>query len=616
MAIRAKRYFSWDMIPIPDRVVANWVHRDIVDDLERKNQSRLLALLLVIGTILASVLPFTLIPAFNAQIIAAPVMALSAGTLVLACVLMQTGRRKMVEILTLLLAASGLAAAGIATGGLASPMLPLVLLLPAEAFRLRKDRQALLAGFGTLAAVLCILAAAQFMFPLAPLRTAGSNVASIAVIAALGVYGALFVVNLIPGQVEQVPQAASADSGERTYDHLPGLISLHDVRGDIVSIYGADAPDLLERIGDVAGRGLVEHMHVSDRIRFLQAIDRMRTGSATQSIEVRMRQDAEDEGKDQFLHLSMQLVALRDNGSFSGFIAQSTDNGVGVKLRRAFAQKTEEAEAANEAKTRFLAAVSHELRTPLNAILGFSDLLSGEFLGASLSPEQREYVGLIHQSGQHLLSVINSMLDLSKIEAGRYELNLETFNIKEVVEMCEAMLAPQAAGKNIVLNARVAKGDRKITACRRALQQILINLMANAIKFTEEDGVVTVDVCEDTGWISLSVSDTGIGISEADLEKIGAPFVQVESQYARQYEGTGLGLSLVKGLVALHGGQFGIESTVDVGTTVTIRLPADGPQRDQNLVDTQPAAAVEFPPRLTRKKQPAMETGHDQAKTA
>ena len=597
--------------------MANWVHRDIADECERSNQSRLLALLLVLGTLLASVFPLTLIPAFGAQAIAAPILGISAGALGLAGILMQTGRRVIVETATLVLATTGLCAAGLATGGLASPILPLLLLLPAECYRLRRDRSALLNGTIAATSAIVFLSAVQIVVPLEPWRGAVVDVVSIIAIAVLGVYGVMFVSMQSAEQQTAESRDGSGDlEATAMLNCLPGLISLHDSRGYVVSVSGANAPGLLKSIGDITGRRLVEHMHVSDRIRFLQAIDRMRTGCDSQRIEVRMRKDPDNTDNEQFLHLSMQLAALRDRGELTGFIAQSADNGPGVQLRHDLVRKTEEAEAANEAKTRFLAAVSHELRTPLNAILGFSDLLSGEFLGASLSNEQREYVGLIRQSGQHLLEVINSMLDLSKIEAGRYELNLETFDIREVVETCESMLAQQASGKNIVLNARVAKGDHRITACRRALQQILINLMANAIKFTEDNGIVTVDVSEQDGWVNMIVSDTGIGIAQSDLEKIGAPFVQVENQYARQYEGTGLGLSLVKGLVALHDGRFHIESAVKVGTTVTVCLPVDGPQQSRIEIGAEGAGTVEFPPRLTPRLESKMEKRHGQAKRA
>ncbi|WP_419913260.1 sensor histidine kinase [Hoeflea sp.] len=598
-----------------DRTVANWVHRDIVHDNERNIQSRLIALLLIAGTILASVFPFTLIPAFGARAAAAPVLALSATLLALSGILMQTGHRRAIETATLMLGAISLTAATVATGGLTSAVLPLVLLFPAEAYRIRRDRQALQAGFGAMAFVLVATAVMQISLHLPSVpRAGGADIASVAVIVALGIYGLLFALGLRrPGSANDKAAKPAAGSGFDVVAVLPGLVTRHDARGDVVSVAGADAAEMLEQIGDITGRGLIEHMHVSDRIRFLQAVDDLRTGCTVNSINVRLRKGTDKSKQDQFLHLSIRLVADRRQSDFRGFLAQAYDIGEMVELQRAYAKKAEEADAANEAKTRFLAAVSHELRTPLNAILGFSDFLSGEYLGDSLSREQREYVGLISESGQHLLSVINSMLDLSKIEAGRYELNLETFNVKEAVDTCEAMLAQQAQEKGVVLNARVAKGRRKITACRRALQQILINLMANAIKFTDSGGVVTVDALEKDGWVELSVSDTGIGIAQDDLRRIGAPFVQVESRYDRQYEGTGLGLSLVKGLVALHGGQFSIDSTIDIGTTVTVRLPIGGPERPDGTVQDN---AVEFPPRLKGIENNTMETVHDQAKTA
>ncbi|MEM6461277.1 MAG: HAMP domain-containing sensor histidine kinase [Pseudomonadota bacterium] len=590
-----------------------------MDAHERNIQSRILALLLVIGTVLASVIPVALIPILGAQTVAAPILGLSAAALGLAGVLIHTGHRRSVEIATLVLSSAGLFAAAYATGGLASPVLPLLLLLPAESFRLRRTSQALKTGFAAALAVAATLGAAQFLVGLEPWRGPGGEIASMVVVVALGVYGAM----VVQEQLRRMQQTDSDAKGAPEHADpialmakLPGLVSLHDMRGHLVSASGTQAQLLLDRIGELSGRGMIEHMHVSDRIRFLQAIDQLRTGCETQRVDVRMRKLGDFSEDEQFLHLSMHLAAIRENGELTGFVAQSIDNAAGVELRHQLASKSEEAVAANEAKTRFLAAVSHELRTPLNAILGFSDLLSGEFLAASLSSEQREYVGLIRQSGQHLLDVINSMLDLTKIEAGRYELNPETFNVSEVIDTCESMLTQQARGKNIVLNTRVVKGDVRITACRRALQQILINLMANAIKFTEDNGVVSVDATEQNGWIVLTVADTGIGIAQSDLEKIGAPFVQVESQYARQYEGSGLGLSLVKGLVALHGGHFTIESALKVGTTVTVCLPVDGPDKTDDAVDAATKRAVEFPPRLTRQLEDRMEARHGQAKTA
>ena len=189
------------------------------------------------------------------------------------------------------------------------------------------------------------------------------------------------------------------------------------------------------------------------------------------------------------------------------------------------------------------------MRTPLNAIIGFSDILAREYFGTFSDERQREYVGLIHQSGHHLLSLVNTMLDMSKIEAGRYELFAESFKIAEAVSNCEAMLGLQASEKGVTLTHRVARGVDELTADRRAVQQILINLVGNAIKFTDSGGVVSTDVELRGQTLRLVVCDTGIGMPASQIERIGEAFLQGQNSLSRNYEGTGLGLSLVKGLV-------------------------------------------------------------------
>lgn len=383
------------------------------------------------------------------------------------------------------------------------------------------------------------------------------------------------------------------------YDLFAGLVTVHDPLGQVSAVYGRDAARFLEWMRDPRGRGFFEQIHVSDRIVFLQAIDRLRQGCDQSTIDIRFERSSMLSSCDQFVHLRCEMTAVMDGG-LSSIVVQSRDVSQEARLRRESAQKTTEAETANEAKTRFLAAVSHELRTPLNAILGFSDILLGEYFGRLENDRQREYVSLINQSGLHLLAVVNAMLDMSKIEAGRYELICDSFPVSGVVTACEAMLGLQAETKGVKLTSRIMRNVTEVTADRRAIQQILINLVGNAIKFTESGGLVTIDAEMAGSELKLVVSDTGIGIAADKIDLIGQPFMQIQNGYNRTHEGTGLGLSLVKGLVSLHGGQFSVTSRPGEGTVVTVTIPADGSgirEPDAPVDNTM----VEFPPRLPER---------------
>ena len=377
-----------------------------------------------------------------------------------------------------------------------------------------------------------------------------------------------------------------------------GLVLLFDPQGSVTAVGGRDRAEFLSWMRDPSGRGFIEQVHISDRILFLQAVDTLRQGRDALGTDLRLERSAVIEGSDQFIHIRMEMSARRDSeGRLTGIVSQSRDVSYDQQLRDEANRKTAEAESANDAKSRFLAAVSHELRTPLNAILGFSDILSGEYFGKLENNRQREYVGLIRQSGAHLLSVVNTMLDMSKIEAGRYELVPEPFPIEASIGACEAMLALQAKEKGLTLSSRVQRGLGDIVADQRAIQQVLINLVGNAIKFTDAGGAVTIDAAMAEGMLKLSVCDTGIGIAADRLASLGQPFVQIQNDYTRRYAGTGLGLSLVKGLVGLHGGSFAIASAPGEGTAITILIPLDG----SGVVVHQPVDAnrtVDFPPRL------------------
>jgi cell cycle sensor histidine kinase DivJ len=216
--------------------------------------------------------------------------------------------------------------------------------------------------------------------------------------------------------------------------------------------------------------------------------------------------------------------------------------------------------------------MGHELRTPLNAIIGFSDMLTNSALKISGS-DQVEYAKLINGSGRHLLSVVNSMLDTSKIEAGHFELARERFVPARAIENCVDLLALQAREAGVELRLRLAQNLPEIAADRRAFSQILINLISNAIKFTQRGGRITVGASCDASRLVMTVEDTGVGIEQNDIARLGEAFFQARSYRDRRPDGAGLGLSIVKGLVKLHDGEVDIRSRVDEGTRVTIRLP-------------------------------------------
>lgn len=234
----------------------------------------------------------------------------------------------------------------------------------------------------------------------------------------------------------------------------------------------------------------------------------------------------------------------------------------------------EAAEAANVAKTQFLANMSHELRTPLNAILGFSEMMKLQAFGPLGDDKYSEYAHDIHFSGSHLLSLINDVLQISKIEAGSHNLHMETFYVPEFVRECIVISNERAVQLGVSLVNEVPQDLGAILADRRAIQQCLINILSNAIKFTHENGMVTLCASKDARWFNFTITDTGIGIDENDLPKLAQPFTQIErAQTALIHEGTGLGLTITRNLVEMHGGVLIIDSELNVGTVVTIRLP-------------------------------------------
>ncbi len=232
----------------------------------------------------------------------------------------------------------------------------------------------------------------------------------------------------------------------------------------------------------------------------------------------------------------------------------------------------ERAEAANRAKSEFLANMSHELRTPLNAILGFSELLITNMFGPLGSDKYDEYAKDIHDSGKHLLNVINDILDMSKIEAGRMDIERQSVDLAPLIEEALRITSIPAKDKGISISRSVSEG-LTLSADRRAMKQVLINLLSNAVKFNDHGGRITLKARRVNNTFILSIADSGIGIPKSALGKIGQPFEQVQSQYAKSKSGSGLGLAISRSLVQLHGGNMRIFSRQHVGTTISLRLP-------------------------------------------
>lgn len=368
---------------------------------------------------------------------------------------------------------------------------------------------------------------------------------------------------------------------------LPGLVTRHSTDANVISVHGLAPEAISARADNLLGKGFINQIYVSDRIEFFSAIDKLRQGDKHITLDLRFetgfdktrKTDVPSSG--QFKHIKSHLIGIHNAaGELVEFYIQNMDVTEEIKMKVQFDELSEAARDADVTKTSFLAGVSHELRTPLNSIMGFSDVLIHEVIAPLPDKRHMEYVKLIRGSGEHLLTVVNTMLDMSKIQNGQYSLFNEPFEFKPLLDRTKSMLDIQAGKKKINLTCRAAKDLPEVIADSRALQQILINLVGNAIKFTQDRGVVTVDVQVENHMFTLCVSDTGIGIPADKLSQIGQPFMQVNSSLARQHEGTGLGLSLVKGLVDLHNGEFLIESIEGQGTQVTITIPQLGSYMD------------------------------------
>jgi two-component system, cell cycle sensor histidine kinase DivJ len=518
--------------------------------------------------------------------------------ILIAYFLSRTGQYESAHVLSSLALTGLVTAVAVETGGIASFAAIWLVVVPLEA-SLSSSRRvvALAATFALGAAGFLLLMGALDLLP--PVTEIGKEQGALA---ALGIISAaLYATGLALGAESLARTSfwllyAEEDRYRLLARNMTDVITRHGRNGAVLfaspaaeSLFGAKVADLL-------GRGLFDRVHVADRPAYLTALADAATLAEDRSAEFRVRRavaEAAPAMATQFIWIEMRCRPLAagegETEQDREVVAVMRDTTERKAQQQAIEAARAEAERANQAKGHFLATMSHELRTPLNAIIGFSEMLTKES-SLLIGPERRhEYAHLINESGHHLLSVVNDILDMSKIETGNFEIRPEAFAPGHVIADACDLLRHKAREAGIDLVARLSDKVPEIIADKRALNQIMLNLLSNAIKFTDRGGKVTVGAEAHVSTITVTVEDSGVGIGPDDLPRVGDPFYQARSSYNRRHDGTGLGLSIVKGLVALHGGNLEITSRLGEGTRVAVRLPLDC--GNVRVADVEPAIA-------------------------
>jgi len=479
-------------------------------------------------------------------------------------------RLTVLEQAGLALSATLIGYLGYLTGGLGSPLTVWLVLVPAEA-ALAGGRQAVgRAGFAA-ALVLVALAVVQMFGYLPPSRlpvpVPGATAAAI--------LAALIQAGLIAAAAQDRQRAAdrAAEHGAAMYqllaDNAVDLITRHAPDGRILFASPAAIALLKQTPTRLEGAMPAELAHPDD-LSAIEAAFRVSAYSGRESAaEARLRH-----GENEYVWTE---IRCRPTASIKGapaeIVAVTRDISERKAQEQALIEARDQAMSASRAKSSFLANMSHELRTPLNAIIGFSELMTREIFGCLGDARYQEYAKLIHDSGGHLLELINGVLDMSKIEAGKFELYEEILDLDEVAFASLRFVKLPAERGGVNLTKMVAPEATRIFADKRAIKQILVNLLSNGIKFTPCGGQVALEARVNEEGVEILVRDSGIGIGKSDIEKLGRPFEQAENAAVRAKEGTGLGLALVKSLATMHGGQLVLESELGIGTTVKVLLP-------------------------------------------
>ena len=502
--------------------------------------------------------------------------------ILIAYFLSRTGRYESAHVLSSLALTGLVAVVAWCSGGIGSFAAIWLVVVPLEAALSASRRVVALASTFALAAagLLLVLSPAGLL----PSATMVAN--EHGALAALGIISAaLYATGLALGAESLARTSfwllyAEEDRYRLLARNMTDVISRHGRNGAVLFVSPAAEPLFGVRTGELAGHGLFDRVHVADRPAYLTALADAAALGEGRSVEFRIRRGGglePDAGH--FVWVEMRCRPLdratdTPNTDACEVVAVLRDVSERKAQERTIEIAQAESERANAAKSRFLATMSHELRTPLNAIIGFSEMLTNDSLVFDTA-RKHEYAKLISDSGRHLLSVVNGILDMSKMETGNFEITPEPFMPAQVIASCCDLLALKARDSGVEIKTRIAFDLPEVVADRRAFNQILINLISNAIKFTPRGGRVTVSAICDGSKFAVAVEDTGVGIGEDDLPRLGEAFFQARASYDRRHDGSGLGLSIVKGLVQLHGGDIDIRSRLGEGTRVTVRLPID-----------------------------------------
>ncbi|CAN5127992.1 ATP-binding protein [soil metagenome] len=363
--------------------------------------------------------------------------------------------------------------------------------------------------------------------------------------------------------------------------NISDVISRHSRNGAIQFISPAAEALLGTPAALLLEHGLFDRVHVADRPAYLTALSEAARSGDERSVEFRVKRhsarshDQERMPSAEFIWIEMRCRSIDTPLATPGVevVAVMRDVTERKMQQQALEMARNEAERAGASKSQFLATMSHELRTPLNAIIGFSEMIVREKEMMIDATRRQEYAQLINESGLHLLSVVNGILDMSKMESGSFEIVPELFAPRESLISCCNLMVLKARENGIDLITRAPADLPQITGDPRAFKQMMLNLLSNAIKFSERGGTVTVAAAVEGSRLTVRVIDSGVGIEPEDMKRIGDPFFQAGKTYQRRHEGTGLGLSIVKSLVAMHGGEITVQSQIGEGTTVTVALP-------------------------------------------